>query len=79
MLWGDYANIRAFQSVVNGSVMDFYRFIGVERSVATRPETSIYALRGFTSTKYYFDFVGKTVKMKEKGIADINEIIGCVK
>ncbi len=62
MLWGDYANIRAFQSVVNGSVMDFYRFIGVERSVATRPETSIYALRGFTSTKYYFDFVGNTKK-----------------
>lgn len=62
MLWGDYANIRAFQSVVNGSVMNFYRFIGVERSVATRPETSIYALRGFTSTKYYFDFVGNSQK-----------------
>lgn len=57
MHWGDYSNIRTFQSVVNGSIMEFYPFIGIERNVATRPETDIYQLRGLTSTKYYFDFV----------------------
>lgn len=58
MFWGDYHNIRCFQSVVTGSIMEFYPEIGIDRSVATRAETDIYQLRGLTSVKYYFDYVG---------------------
>lgn len=48
--------IQTFHSVVPGSIMEFYESIGVKRSVASRPETSHYALRGLLSTKYVFDY-----------------------
>lgn len=47
--------IQAFHSIVPGSVMEFYSSIGVTRDVGSRPETSVYGLRSFTSTKYLFD------------------------
>ena len=49
--------MRAFQSVVPVSIMDFYESIGVTRDVASRPDLSYYALRGLFSVKYYFDQV----------------------
>ncbi|MFT3952828.1 MAG: YfhO family protein [Oscillospiraceae bacterium] len=54
MLWG-YSTMRSFQSVVNGSIMEFYQNLGLERDVATRIDTSYYALRGVLSVKYYFN------------------------
>ena len=53
MLWG-LPSMRAFQSVVCTSIMDFYSFIGIQRDVASRPELSNYALRGLFSVKYYY-------------------------
>ncbi len=54
MFW-QIPTIQAFHSIVPGSVMDFYDFIGVERSVGSRPGTDHYAVRGITSTRWLFD------------------------
>lgn len=54
MYW-QIPTIQAFQSIVPGSVMDFYPTVGVERSVGSRPETDVYAIRSFLSVKYLFD------------------------
>lgn len=44
--------INAFHSVVPGSIMRFYDYIGVERSVASRPDTDVAAIRPLLSVKY---------------------------
>ncbi len=54
MFW-QIPTIQAFHSIVPGSVMDFYDFIGVERSVGSRPGTDHFAVRGITSTRWLFD------------------------
>lgn len=54
MFW-EIPSIQAFHSIVPGSVMEFYDSIGVQRDVASRPETSHYALRGLTSVHWLFD------------------------
>lgn len=54
------SGIHAFHSIVPGSVMEFYDFVGVERTVATRPSTDEYALRGLLSVKYIFDYADDT-------------------
>ncbi|MGI5958005.1 MAG: YfhO family protein [Massiliimalia sp.] len=53
MLW-DMPTIQCFHSIVPPSVMEFYQSIGVQRDVASRPDTDVYALRGLTSVKYLF-------------------------
>ena len=54
MFW-EIPTIQAFHSIVPGSVMEFYESIGVKRDVASRPDTSHYALRGITSVHWLFD------------------------
>lgn len=44
--------INAFHSVVPGSIMEFYEYLGIERSVGSRPDTSYPALRSLLSVKY---------------------------
>ena len=44
--------INAFHSVVPSSIFEFYDFVGVERSVGSRPETEQTALRPLLSVKY---------------------------
>ena len=44
--------INAFHSVVPASIMEFYKYVGVERSVGSRPETDVPALRPLLSVKY---------------------------
>ena len=53
MLWG-LPSMRAFQSVVDSSIMNFYPEVGVQRDVASRPDTTHYTLRGLFSVKYYY-------------------------
>lgn len=53
MLWG-LPNMRAFQSVVSTSIMDFYHEIDISRDVASRAEPDHYTLRGLFSVKYYY-------------------------
>ena len=55
MFW-QIPTIQAFQSIVPGSVMDFYKSVGVERTVGSRPETDVYGIRSFLSCKYLFDY-----------------------
>jgi uncharacterized membrane protein YfhO len=47
-----YSGINAFHSVVPASITKFYDYIGIERSVASRPESDYYAIRGLLSVKY---------------------------
>ena len=54
MYW-QIPTIQAFQSIVPGSVMEYYKSVGVERSVGSRPKTNVYAIRSFLSCKYLFD------------------------
>lgn len=54
MYW-QMPTIQAFHSVVPGSVMEFYKSIGVSRDVASRPEEDVYGVRALTSVKYIFD------------------------
>ncbi len=54
MYW-QVPTIQAFQSIVPGSVMEFYPSVGVERSVGSRPDTDVYAIRSLLSVKYLFD------------------------
>ena len=44
--------INAFHSIVPASVFEFYDFIGIERSVGSRPGTDYYAIRPLLSVKY---------------------------
>lgn len=53
MIWG-LPNMRAFQSVVETSIMEFYDEIGVQRDVASRADISHYTLRGLLSVKYFY-------------------------
>ena len=54
MFW-QVQSIQAFHSIVPGSLMEFYDSIGVQRDVASRPDTAHYGLRALTSVKYLFD------------------------
>lgn len=54
MSWG-MPSMRAFQSVVPSSIMEFYPTVGVTRNVASRAEPEKYGLRGLFSVKYYFN------------------------
>lgn len=47
-----YPSINAFHSVVPGSLMEFYGSIGIERDVASRPDTDMAGLRNLLSVKY---------------------------
>ena len=61
MFWG-LPSIYAFHSIVPGSVMEFYPTVGIPRGVATRAETSHYAVRSFLSTRWLFDYANKEKK-----------------
>ena len=49
--------INAFHSVVPSSIFEFYSFIGIERSVGSRPETEYVSLRPLLSVKYLLNRV----------------------
>ncbi len=58
MFW-QIPTIQAFQSVVSGSIFTFYDFLGVDRSVASRPDISYSGLRVLTSCKYLLTYVNE--------------------
>jgi uncharacterized membrane protein YfhO len=61
MFW-QMPTIQAFHSIVPGSIMEFYPSIGVQRDVGSRPDVSVYGLRGLTSCRWLFSpsSTGKT-------------------
>ena len=78
MHW-EMPTMRAFQSVVETSIMDFYPEVGVDRNVASRPDLSHYTLRGLFSVKYvYRDISGDALTYEqlksEPAISDVKEL-----
>ncbi len=65
-IYWNYPTIECFHTVVPPSIMDFYPCIGITRSVGSRPESSLYGLRAFTSTKYSFIETSKNGSVTEK-------------
>ncbi len=51
-----FPTIQAFHSIVPKSVFDFYDFVGVERSVGSRPDTTNHEIRGLLSVRYLLDY-----------------------
>ncbi|MBO4734709.1 MAG: YfhO family protein [Clostridia bacterium] len=47
-----YPTINAFHSVVPASIMEFYDYIDIERTVGSRPDTDYPELRSLLSVKY---------------------------
>lgn len=47
-----HSSINAFHSIVPASVFEFYDFLGIERSVGSRPETEYDAIRPLLSVRY---------------------------
>lgn len=72
MFWGR-STIQAFHSIVPGSVVEFYKSIGVSRGVASRPDSSHYALRSLTSVHWLFEYandenwINKSQHFEENG------------
>ena len=62
-----YPSINAFHSVVSPSIMEFYDYIGVERSVASRPDTDIPAIRPLLSVKYLFNRIDSDSFVNDNG------------
>ncbi len=54
--------MRAFQSVVSTSIMDFYETIGIDRDVASRVDMTHYTLRGLFSVKYFYRDISGSIK-----------------
>ncbi len=55
MYWGQ-SSIQAFHSIIPGSVMEFYKAVGISRSVASRPDSDSYPLRSLLSVRWLFDY-----------------------
>ncbi len=61
-----YNSINCFHSVVPASIMEFYDYIGVERSVGSRPDTTYTALRSLLSVKYLLNPKSQTSFVNEE-------------
>ena len=64
-IYWNYPTIECFHTVVPPSIMEFYPIIGVTRNVGSRPESNLYGLRAFTSTKYSFIESSKNNRKEE--------------
>ncbi len=62
--------MRAFHSVVPGSIMDFYKYIGEKRDVSSKIPEEQYAVRGLLSVHWYFDRLNMSSKFGEPGSSD---------
>ncbi len=62
-----YPTINAFHSVVPSSIASFYEYLGINRDVASRPDTDYPAIRPLLSVKYLLNSVLFTDKFSEDG------------
>ncbi|MCQ2454667.1 MAG: YfhO family protein [Clostridia bacterium] len=60
-------SINSFHSVVPASVTEFYTYIDVERSVASRPKTDVPAIRSLLSVKYLLNPIQADAFVDEEG------------
>lgn len=63
--------INAFHSVVSTSIMDFYDYIGIERNVASRPDTSYVSLRSLLSVRYLLNPTNAKRFADERGVTEM--------
>ncbi len=54
-LYLNLSSINYFHSIVPASIVDFYSYVNIPRSVASRPEAKYHALRPLLSVKYVLD------------------------
>ncbi len=54
-LYLGYPSVNFFNSVVSASTCDYYYYIGVTRTVNSRPNSDYYASKSLTSVKYLLD------------------------
>ncbi len=59
--------MRAFHSVVPGSIMDFYKYIGEKRDVSSKIPEEQYAVRGLLSVHWYFDRINMSSNFGDPG------------
>ncbi len=64
-----YSSINCFHSIVPPSVTEFYKYIGGERGVASRPKTELYAIRPLLSVKYLIERESSSKDFVENGKA----------
>lgn len=60
-------SINAFHSTVSPSITEFYEVVGVERVVASRPDTENYAIRNLLSVKYVLNLENEDEFINEFG------------
>lgn len=65
MFW-KVQSINCFQSSVSTSIMQFYNAMGLTRDVASRPDMTVYGLRGLFSCKYFFDYIDDEEQFTDK-------------
>lgn len=63
------SSINAFHSIVPSSVVQFYEYVGEERSVASRPSVDCYPIRSFLSVKYLLNYTEDDNKFNATGMA----------
>lgn len=51
-IWFDQSCLQHFNSTVAPHILEFYPSVGVQRDVNSKPEASLYALRGLLSVRY---------------------------
>ncbi len=54
-LYLGYPSVNFFHSLVSPSTVEFYNYIGVPRSVGSRPESEYFAAKSLLSVKYLLD------------------------
>ena len=71
-LYLDKPSINFFHSIVPASTTDFYEYIGITRSVASRPDVKYSALRSLLSVKYLLDpNIENSKVFMEDGVTDM--------
>ena len=61
MFW-EISCMRAFHSIIPVSIIDFYTYIGEQRSVSSKISEDNYAVRSLLSVHWYFDRINVSVE-----------------
>lgn len=64
-LWMNKSGLQYFGSTAAPSILHFYPDVGVKRDVSSKPELSLYALRGLLGVKYMILPADKTAEFEE--------------
>ena len=71
-LWLDRSCIQFFNSTVAPHILEFYPSVGVTRDVNSKPDVSLYALRGLLSVRYTLVPEEKQADWEQEGLQGWN-------